>query len=147
MSVTPNNITHPSHRNIPHGRNQHYPGVSPFDAQVLRSRAIAPEVAAARGTRTAGNRMIIPLWNTQGETGPEQYRPHNPTPGEDGKVRKYLFATGTRLIVDVNPLSLPSLDKVHIPLIITESALKEDAILSAIVPGTSCVVSVSGVDG
>jgi hypothetical protein len=91
--------------------------------------------------------MVIPLHNTQGESDTNSviYRPHTPVTGPDGKVRKYLFPTGAEMIIDVHPLSLPYLDDVTIPIIITESALKADAILSAIEPGTYCVVSVSGV--
>ena len=91
--------------------------------------------------------MVIPLHNTQGESdaGSVIYRPHAPVTGPDGKNRKYLFPVGAEMILDVHPLSLPYLNDVHVPIIITESALKADAILSAIKPGTFCVVSFSGV--
>jgi hypothetical protein len=145
MSVNPTLHHNPSREYRPHERSPHYRNVNPNDAEVLRKRAISPKVAAERGTRTAGNRMIIPLWNTQGETGPEQYRPHNPTPNAEGKIAKYLFAPGAKMIVDVHPRSLPTLTQVHTPLIITESALKADAILSDPTLPPACVVSVSGV--
>jgi hypothetical protein len=122
-----------------------YADVNAHDADVLRSRAIAPEIAAARGTRTDGATMVIPLHNTQGEVETRQERPHHPVAGPDGKVRKYLFKAGTRMSLDVHPFSLPSLSDVHTPIILTESALKADAILSAIEPGAFCVLSISGV--
>ena len=146
-------LTNPSYNDhgpytVQHNARPHYASVNTNDAEVLRKRAISPKVAAARGTRTAGNRMIIPLWNTQGETGPKQYRPHNPTPGDDGKMRKYLFKKGTGMILDVHPWSYPFLRILDVPIIITESALKADAIISALVAaGVSrfCVVSIAGV--
>jgi hypothetical protein len=93
--------------------------------------------------------MIIPLHNTQGwqVPGVVQRRPHRPTAGPDGRVRKYLLKAGSHMQVDVPPLSLPSLTDPHVPIIITESALKADAILSVIEPGTFCVISVAGVYG
>jgi hypothetical protein len=91
--------------------------------------------------------MLIPLHNCQGESDVTQRRPHNPTAGPDGKIRKYLFKAGVQMQIDVQPLSLPYLTDVHVPLIVTESALKADAIQSAIEPGTFCVISISGVYG
>jgi hypothetical protein len=91
--------------------------------------------------------MVIPLHNTQGESETVQRRPHNPTSGPDGKIRKYLFKAGTRMEIDVQPLSLPCLTDVRVPALITESALKADAIQSTIEPGTFCAMSISGVYG
>ena len=129
--------------------HQAYTNLSGFDIEVLAQRAISPHVAASRGTRTEGDEMIIPLHNTQGwqVPGVVQRRPHRPTAGPDGRVRKYLLKAGSRMQVDVPPLSLPSLIDPHVPIIITESALKADAILSVIEPGTFCVISVAGVYG
>ncbi len=124
-----------------------YHNIGEHDAEVLRSRAISPQVAAARGTRTEGAAMVIPLHGTQGKSDVTQRRPHSPTPGPDGNIRKYLFKAGAQMQVDVQPLSLPCLTDVHVPLIVTESALKADAIQSAIEPGTFCVISISGVYG
>jgi len=127
--------------------HQAYTNLSGFDIEVLAARAISPTVAALRGTRTEGDRMVIPLHNTQGESdaGSVIYRPHAPVTGPDGKDRKYLFPIGAEMILDVHPLSLPYLNDVRVPIIITESALKADATQSAIKPGTFCVVSFSGV--
>ncbi len=91
--------------------------------------------------------MVIPLHNTQGESQTVQRRPHKPTAGPDGKLRKYLFKAGAQMQVDVQPRSLPCLTDVRVPAIITESALKADAIQSAIETGTFCAMSISGVYG
>ena len=117
------------------------------DAEVLRSRGVSPRVAAARGYRTAGNALIIPLHNTQGEQDPDDImrRPHDPPIGPDGKKRKYLFRAGAKMMIDVHPLSLPYIEDPRIPLIATESPLKADAIQSAIETGTFCVISFPGV--
>lgn len=148
MSVTP------SYTNHPPPSSQYWPpsayhNLDAHDAEVLRSRAISPKVAAARGTRTEGSDMVIPLHNTQGESerDQDQRRPHNPTAGPDGKIRKYLFKAGTQMQVDVQPLSLPCLPNVRVPALIAESALKADATQSAIEPGTFCAMSISGVYG
>ncbi len=129
--------------------NTSYTNLSGFDIEVLAQRAISPHVATSRGTRTEGDEMIIPLHNTQGwqVPGVVQRRPHRPKPGPDGKIRKYLFKAGSHMQVDVPPLSLPSLTDAQAPVIITESALKADSILSVIEPGTFCVISVAGVYG
>lgn len=91
--------------------------------------------------------MTIPLWNSQGEISSRQERPHHPTPGRDGKFRKYVFARGTRMIVDVHPFSRSALSQVEVPVIVTESSLKADAVLSAVEPGRYAVLSIAGVFG
>ncbi len=87
---------------------QGYQNLSHFDSEVLSQRAISPHVAAARGYRTEGNDLIIPLHNTQGEQDPNDImrRPHNPPIGPDGKKRKYLFKAGAKMMIDVSPLAL-----------------------------------------
>lgn len=125
-----------------------YPGVNAHDADVLRSRAIAPEVAAARGTRTEGARLMIPLHNTAGEVETTQTRPHVPSvDARTGKTRKYLLERGTRMLLDVHPWSRPHLADPHVPVVITESALKADSILSTIDPDAYAVLSIAGVYG
>jgi hypothetical protein len=129
---------------------------------VLSLRAIAPDVAEARGYRTgtakdaraagfAGQMarpgMLIPGHNTQGEVTCWQLRPHDPPLDDKGRPRKYLWAARTRMQVDVPPASLPYLHDVSVPLILTESILKADAVQSAITPGTACVIGISGVYG
>ncbi|MDP9362939.1 MAG: DUF3854 domain-containing protein [Chloroflexota bacterium] len=139
-----------------------YAGVSPADAPVLASRAISPEVAAQRGTRTitaaeavsygfrgaqARSGLIIPQHNTQRLTERHQLRPHEPLVDEDGKPRKYEWVAGVGLALDVPPASQPYIPDVSVDLVLTESALKGDAIQSAIAPGELCVIDVVGVWG
>lgn len=138
------------------------PPLAQQDMNVLSSRAIAPEVAAARGYRTVSGRestsygfrnshardgLLLPSYNTQGEVECWQMRPHEPLLDEDGKLRKYVWPIGTRMQIDVPPASQPYLRDVSVPLIITESILKADAIQSAIVPGAFCGLGISGVYG
>ncbi len=139
-----------------------YAGVRPADVPVLSSRAISPEVAAQRGTRTvtaaeavsygfrgaqARSGLIIPQHNTQRLAERFQLRAHEPRLDGDGKPRKYEWAAGVGLVLDVPPASQPFLSDVGVDLGITESALKGDAIQSAIAPGELCVIDVSGVWG
>ncbi len=137
-------------------------GINDHDREVLRSRGIALSVAAVRGYRTGTAKdargagfvgqmarpgLLIPGHNTQGEVTCWQLRPHDPPLDDTGKPRKYLWAAGTRMQIDVPPASLPYLPDVSVPLILTESVLKADAIQSAIEPGSACVLAISGVYG
>ncbi len=139
-----------------------YTGVSPADAPVLAARAISPHVAAQRGTRTitaaeapaygfrgaqARSGLLIPLHNTQRINNRDQLRPHKPRLDEEGKPRKYEWAAGVGLSIDVPPASQPFLTDVGVDLALTESALKGDAIQSAITPGELCVMDIVGVWG
>ncbi len=139
-----------------------YAGVSPADAPVLASRAISPHVAAQRGIRTitaaeavsygfrgaqALDGLLIPQHNTQRLTERFQLRPHAPRLDEEGRPRKYEWAAGVGLALDVPPASQPFLADVGVDLMITESALKGDAIQSAIAPGELCVIDIVGVWG
>ncbi|MDP9474028.1 MAG: DUF3854 domain-containing protein, partial [Chloroflexota bacterium] len=139
-----------------------YAGVRPADVPVLASRAISPQVAAARGIRTitaaeavaygfhgaqALDGILIPQHNTQRLTERYQLRPHAPRLDEEGKPRKYEWAAGVGLALDVPPASQPFLTDVGVDLVLTESALKGDAIQSAIAPGEFCVLDVVGVWG
>jgi hypothetical protein len=148
------------------GQDRKYPDLLDLadrDLDVLVSRAISPDVAAARGYVTvaaeasraygfAGQQamagLIIPRRNTQGFTDPAaQLRPHDPRPDEKGRPRKYELPAGAKQILDVTPHSLPFVTDVSVPILITESILKEDAIQSAIDPGQYCVVGVNGTYG
>ena len=166
MSIYPNLVS-TTHAENATPRNslptREYSRVSDSDADVLRSRAITPEVAAARGYRTvsgsestsygfrnshARDGLLLPSYNTQGEVDQWQMRPREPLLDEDGKPRKYVWPIGTRLQIDVPPASLPYLLDVNVTIIITESILKADAIQSTIIaPGTFCVLAISGVYG
>lgn len=139
-----------------------YAGLTPADAEVLRTRAITPGVANARGIRTITGKeaaaygfkgpnarpgILIPSFNTQGEVSGYQTRPHAPPMDDKGKVRKYLWPSGIRLHLDVPPDSLSVLRDVKIPIIVTESPLKGDAIQSAPTRETYCALAISGVYG
>lgn len=132
------------------------------DADVLSSRAINPDVARARGTRSITAReapaygfrgqhaldgLLIPSHNTQGEVDRCQLRPHKPPLDAKDKPRKYLWPSGVRLSVDVPPASQHVVRSVAVPIIFTESALKADALQSAIEPGSFCVMATPGVYG
>ncbi|MDP9359537.1 MAG: DUF3854 domain-containing protein [Chloroflexota bacterium] len=139
-----------------------YAGVRPADIPVLTSRAISPEVAAQRGTRTvtaaeavsygfrgaqARSGIILPSHNTQAVVDRSQLRPHEPRIDEEGELRKYEWAAGVGLSIDVPPASHPYIADVDVPIAITESILKADAIQSAIAPGELCVMAINGVWG
>lgn len=139
-----------------------YVGLTAADAEVLRVRAIAPEVASAREIRTVtrdeaiahGFRgdhalpgMLIPSWSTQGLISGYQLRPHVPPVDDKGKASKYLWPRNHQLHLDVPPASLPVLHDVKVPILLTESALKADAIQTAIDPAEYCVLAVGGVYG
>ena len=138
------------------------PPLDPRDQQVLDIRAIAPEVRDARGYRTVtaeeataygfvGNQardgLLIPCHNTQGLNGSYQLRPHDPRLNDRGGPIKYEWPAGTTLTVDVPLAAQPLLDDVSIPLLVTESPIKADAIMSAAEPGTVCAIAVIGVWG
>lgn len=133
------------------------------DDETLRSRAISPDVAAQRGYRTVtafeahafGFRtggLLIPSWGTGGEIARDQLRPHDaPMDAKTGKPRKYLWPTGSRQSLDIPPSSLPLLGDVDAPMIVTESILKGDALVSALesegLSSRFAVASVAGVYG
>lgn len=138
------------------------PPLSPRDHQVLKVRAISPAVRDDRGYRTvnaeeaaaygflgdqARDGMLVPCHNTQGFNGAYQLRPHEPRLNEHGKPIKYEWPAGKKLTVDVPLAAQPLLDNTEIPLLITESPMKADAIMSAAEPGTVCAIAVIGVWG
>ena len=144
-------------------QSDRYPGLSAADAHVLINRAVNPEIAAMRGYRTvtaeqaqacgfspaqARSGIEIPRRNTQGIIDDcAQLRPHEPRINDEGKPVKYELPFGSRHVLDVTPRSQPHLTTLDIPILITESILKADAMESAIPPDTSCVVSINGVWG
>lgn len=149
MSVNPSYHNENFHSHHAHAE---YPDLEPQHAQVLRVRAIAPDEATARRYRSDRGRLIIPSWNTQGEMEREQSRPDVPSiDPKTGKPRKYLWPVGSRQSIDVPPSSFAKLQDVRIPVIITESALKADAIVSELArigkADAFCVIAVAGVYG
>lgn len=138
--------------------------LTPHDAEVLASRAISSAIAGARGYRSISGveakdygfpaiaGLLIPSYGTQGEIERFQLRPHAPPiDPATGKPRKYLWPAGSRQSIDVPPASLATLRDVDIPILITESPLKADAILTALarldLKRTFCVIAVAGVYG
>ncbi len=139
-----------------------YPGLAIHDADVLRTRSVSPAIAAGRGYETvtaeqanalgftghqARAGLRIPRFNTQGINDADQMRPHAPRLDDDGKPRKYEWATGTLMAIDVHPLARHLLDRIDVPIILTESSIKADAILSNAPPDSVCPLSISGVWG
>ncbi len=140
-----------------------YSGLTERDAQVLIDRAVSPEIAAMRGYRSitatdarkagyslsqARSGMELPRHNTQGIVDDaSQARPHEPRINEKGKPVKYELPAGARHVLDVTPRSQPHVTDITIPILITESILKADAIESAIPPDTYCVLDINGVYG
>jgi hypothetical protein len=140
-----------------------YPGLSTADAQVLIARAVSPDIAAMRGYRSitatdarkagfspsqARGGLEIPRHNTQGIIDDlPQLRPHEPRLDEKGRPRKYELPFGARHVLDVTPRSLPHIGDISIPILITESIIKGDALESAVSPDTYCVLSINGVWG
>jgi hypothetical protein len=146
-----------------------YTNLSEHDSQVLIKRAISPQIAADRGYRTWSTQeardhgfrgvnaragLGIPAPNTQGETPGHQLRPHQPTTGDDGRDRKYLWPvdyltpiTGPPAATDTALAEAHRLrEDVTVPVVIFESILKMDAAIAA-APGTFYGVSTNGVYG
>lgn len=141
-----------------------HPLLTPHDAEVLASRAITSATATARGYRSitateattygfpAVAGLLIPSHNTAAEVERYQLRPHTaPVNQATGKPRKYLWPSGCRQSLDVPPASLATLRDEATPVIITESALRADAIRSDLALLTMehrfCVLAVAGVYG
>ncbi len=140
-----------------------YPGLSTDDAQVLITRAVSPAIAAMRGYRSitaeqaracgfspsqARSGIEIPRHNTQAIVDDlPQLRPHEPRVNDKGKTVKYELPAGARHVLDVTPRSQPHITDITIPVLMTESIPKADAIESAIPPDTYCVLDINGVYG
>ena len=171
--VTPYH-TSSTFQHTPNGRVSHarthrtepleYANLNAHGSEVMRSRGIAPGVAANRGSRSVtaqeatrygfrpGTGTIIPSHNTQGEIERYQLRLERPPIDADtGKpMMKYLWPKGSRQSIDVPPASLEFLPYTDIPVILTESPLKADAIVSALTTAgidRYCVIDVAGVYG
>lgn len=118
----------------------------PQHREVLTSRGITPEVAAARGVSSAHSNpqleelgfvnaqrrvpaLVIPIHNTVGDVVTHQIRPDNPRQREK-KPLKYELPTGAPLALDVPPAIRSQLTDSSVPLVITEGPLKADAAVS-----------------
>lgn len=128
------------------------PALLPQHAQLLADSAISPEVATARGYRSATTRaelrrlgfaepqrrvpaLLLPIYNVHGEIALYQLRPDTPRIRR-GKPVKYETLAGARMILDVPPPARPWLDDPKRPLFVTEGSRKADAAVSH---GLCCV--------
>jgi hypothetical protein len=99
-------------------------GVRPQHAKLLAERAIKPEVAKARGYRSApwkeyalkygdfsqstmgaygGGGLLIPVWSVEGRITWWQCRPDHPRSGRNGKKIKYVTPKGAPMRLGVHP--------------------------------------------
>lgn len=85
---------------------------------------------------------IIPVHGADGQTTVNLYRPDDPKPDANGKVRKYIVAKGARMVIDVHPRLRADIGDPTRPLYFTEGVKKADA---AITRGLCCV-ALLGVD-
>lgn len=125
--------------------------------RLIQDSAIAPEVAAERGYRSAQTlaelkrlgfgdsqrklpALVIPVWNVYGEIGSYQIRPDEPRI-LDGKPLKYEFPSGSRMLLDVHPRTKPNLRNPQSPLLITEGIRKGDSAVSK----NMCTITLLGV--
>jgi hypothetical protein len=129
---------------------------------LLQDRAISPEVAKARGYRSApwkeyalkygdfsqssmgiagGPGLLIPVRSVVGRIAWWQYRPDLPRAGREGKKIKYLTPKGASMRLDVHPAMRHLLGNPELPLFITEGIMKGDALTSL----GLCTVSLLGV--
>jgi hypothetical protein len=128
--------------------------------EFLRKRAVADDVAAARGYRTAQTKselaalgfgrtqqlapaLVIPIWSVSGEVAGYVLRPDAPRLNEKGKPRKYEMKAGGQMVIDTHPFTSRSPDGAPpliadpvVPLFVTEGPAKADSALSA---GLCCI--------
>jgi nucleotide-binding universal stress UspA family protein len=119
----------------------------PQHASLVKASGISPEVAAARGYRSAHSKaelealefapsqrrvpaLVIPVRNTQGRIAFCQIRPDDPRQRQ-GKAVKYETPSGARMVLDVPPGARARLGDPAEPLWITEGVRKADAAVSA----------------
>jgi hypothetical protein len=137
-------------------------GVRDHHVRLLQERVITPEVAKARGYRSApwkeyalkhgdfsqssmgtygGAGLLIPVWSVEGRIAWWQYRPDHPRTGREGKPIKYLTPKNAPMRLDVHPWMKRHLGNPTVPLFITEGIMKGDALTSL----GLCTVSLLGV--
>jgi hypothetical protein len=116
------------------------------DDAFLAARAIDATVATERGyvqangnlaalgfsqTQAAlGAGLLIPIHGVDGLIVYHQLRPDAPRLNDNGSPRKYEVPAGQRMILDCHPRVRHLLGDPRVPLIITESAPKGDALIS-----------------
>jgi hypothetical protein len=124
----------------------------PQHAQMLAESGISSEVIEARGYRSVENKaelqrlgfgraqcltptLLVPIWSTGQKVGLYHHRPDEPRM-RDGRLAKYEFPAGSRMVVDVHPLLKDKIRDPKIPLLITEGVKKADAAISR---GLCCI--------
>jgi len=138
--------------------------LAPQHQEVLRSRAVPPDVALERGyvsvdgvaqLRRLGFQvgspplpaLLIPRFTVDGERSAPQLRPDRPRVTTAGKERKYEAPVGAGNFLDVHPRCRAALADAAVPLVVScEGTLKADALLAHLGSG-ACVVSIPGVTG
>jgi hypothetical protein len=117
------------------------------DRAFLAARAIDATVAAERGyTATDGAQLaasgfsqtqaalgaglLIPIHAVDGGIVYHQLRPDTPRHNDNGTPRKYEVPAGQRMVLDCHPRVRHQLGNPRVPLFITESAPKGDALVS-----------------
>jgi hypothetical protein len=123
----------------------------PAHLQKLRQSSIALEIAETRGYTSLGvdevargwlrenhfrastallPAMVIPVWSLEGEVAYHQLRPDAPALDRANKPIKYPVARKQQFRLDVHPEVLSLVMDGSIPLTVTESILKADALVS-----------------
>jgi hypothetical protein len=123
--------------------------------QFLRARAVADDVAAERGYRSAQKKadleklgfgrtqqlvpaLVIPICSVRGEIESYQLRPDTPRLNQKGTRRKYEMKSRSRMLLDFHPRvtrprengKVPLIADPTVPLYITEGIPKGDAAVS-----------------
>jgi hypothetical protein len=131
----------------------------PHHAALLQASTVSDEIVRERGYRSIERvedllalgfaeyqcrvpGLLTPVSDVFGENGQYSYRPDEPRLAK-GKSVKYETPEGSRLVVDVPDRVKPFIGDVRIPLWITESPRKADALLSHGFPA----IAVTGVWG
>src|SRR2546430_1138529 len=74
--------------------------------------------------------LLLPLHTTDGKQPLTIYRPDQPQPDANGRLKKYLLPKGAGVRLDCPPRCQPSLADPNIPLWLTEGQKKADALVS-----------------
>src|SRR5215467_1524760 len=135
------------------------PPLLPQHQALLAASGIMPEIAGARGYRSAEFAdelagegfteyqrrppgLLLPVHDVSGRIAFCQFRPDDPRTKDGGKAIKYETPKGARMVLDVPPGIRENLRDITIPLFITEGIRKAD---SAVSYGYTCI-DLLGVD-
>lgn len=135
----------------------HYPysTLCAHDAEVMRARAISPDVVMMQGDRSINPQeakrygfpalagLLIARTNAYGIVTGHQLRPHNPPEG----TGKYLWPSGFEMGTHIPLTHTKYVHDLNVPVLLTESILKANAIASAETDTPVLPVGISGVWG